>query len=41
MNRWTYLKPTAPKVIKEGVKKEEAEEIKKKIEKAGGTVELK
>ena len=31
----------APKVIKEGVKKEEAEEIKKKIEEAGGKVTLK
>ena len=32
---------SAPKVIKEGLKKEEAEEIKKKIEEAGGKVELK
>lgn len=31
----------APKVIKEGVKKEEAEEMKKKLEEAGATVELK
>src|SRR5476651_2412074 len=31
----------APKTIKEGVTKEEAEEIKKKIEAAGGTVEIK
>jgi len=31
----------APKVIKEGVAKAEAEEIKKKIEDAGGTCELK
>lgn len=31
----------APKVIKEGVSKEEAEELKKKIEEAGGKVELK
>ena len=31
----------APKPIKEGVSKAEAEEIKKKIEEAGGTVELK
>ncbi|MCH7883386.1 50S ribosomal protein L7/L12 [Patescibacteria group bacterium] len=31
----------APKVLKEGVKKEEAEEFKKKIEEAGGQVELK
>ena len=31
----------APKAVKEGVNKAEAEEIKKKIEAAGGTVELK
>ncbi|MFN3989655.1 MAG: 50S ribosomal protein L7/L12 [Erythrobacter sp.] len=31
----------APKALKEGVSKAEAEEIKKKIEEAGGTVELK
>lgn len=31
----------APKPLKEGVAKDEAEEIKKKIEAAGGTVELK
>ena len=31
----------APKMIKEGVKKEEAEEMKKKIEEAGGKVNLK
>jgi large subunit ribosomal protein L7/L12 len=31
----------APKAIKEGVKKEEAEEIKKKVEEAGGSVEVK
>ena len=31
----------APKVIKENVKKEEAEELKKQIEEAGGKVELK
>ncbi len=31
----------APKAVKEGVSKAEAEEIKKKIEEAGGTVELK
>lgn len=30
-----------PVTVKEGVKKEEADEIKKKIEEAGGTVELK
>ncbi len=32
---------SAPVVLKEGVKKEEAEEMKAKIEEAGGTVELK
>lgn len=31
----------APRVIKQGLKKEEAEEIKKKLEEAGATVELK
>ena len=31
----------APKSLKEGVTKEEAEDIKKKIEAAGGTVEVK
>ncbi|MDD9933803.1 MAG: 50S ribosomal protein L7/L12 [Myxococcales bacterium] len=31
----------APKALKEGVSKEEAEEIKKKIEEAGGQVALK
>ena len=31
----------APKPIKEGVNKDEAEKIKKQIEEAGGTVELK
>ena len=31
----------APKPIKENVKKEEAEELKKKLEEAGATVELK
>ena len=35
------LVESAPKAIKEGVKKEEAEEIKKKVEEAGGTVEIK
>ena len=35
------LVESAPKAIKEGVKKEEAEEIKKKVEEAGGTVEVK
>ena len=31
----------APKAVKEGVNKAEAEDIKKKLEAAGGTVELK
>jgi large subunit ribosomal protein L7/L12 len=31
----------APKPVKTGVSKEEAEELKKKLEEAGGTVELK
>ena len=31
----------APKAVKEGVKKEEADEIKAKIEAAGGSVEIK
>ena len=31
----------APKPVKEGVSKDEAEEIKKKLEEAGATVELK
>jgi len=31
----------APKAVKEGVNKAEAEEVKTKIEEAGGTVELK
>jgi large subunit ribosomal protein L7/L12 len=31
----------APKAVKEGVSKAEAEELKKRIEEAGGTVELK
>ena len=35
------LVESAPKAIKEGIGKAEAEEIKKKIEEAGGTVELK
>ncbi|NBB24242.1 50S ribosomal protein L7/L12 [Porphyrobacter sp. TH134] len=35
------LVESAPKAIKEGVNKAEAEDIKKKIEEAGGTVELK
>ncbi len=35
------LVESAPKAIKEGATKEEAEEIKKKLEEAGATVELK
>jgi len=35
------LVDAAPKMVKEGVKKEEAEEIKKKLEEAGATVTLK
>lgn len=35
------LVDNAPKPIKEGVSKEQAEEIKAKIEEAGGSVELK
>jgi len=35
------LVEAAPKAVKEGITKAEAEEIKKKIEEAGGTVELK
>ncbi len=35
------LVESAPKAIKEGVNKAEAEDIKKKIEEAGGTVEVK
>ena len=35
------LVESAPKAVKEGVNKDEAEKIKKQIEDAGGTVELK
>ncbi|MFH1622531.1 MAG: 50S ribosomal protein L7/L12 [Candidatus Omnitrophota bacterium] len=35
------LVDSAPKAVKEGVPKEEAEEMKKKLEAAGATVELK
>ena len=35
------LVDSVPKVLKEGLKKEEAEELKKRIEEAGGKVELK
>lgn len=35
------LVDSAPKTVKEGVSKQEAEEIKKKFEEAGATVEIK
>jgi len=35
------LVDAAPQVVKEGLKKEDAEELKKKLEEAGGVVELK
>lgn len=35
------LTDAAPKVVKDGVSKEEAEEIKKKLEEAGATVTIK
>jgi large subunit ribosomal protein L7/L12 len=35
------LVDSAPKMVKEGVKKEEAEEIKKKLEEAGGKATIK
>ncbi len=35
------LVESAPKAVKEGVGKDEAEEIKKKLEEAGATVEIK
>lgn len=35
------LVDAAPSVLKEGLKKEEAEDLKKKVEEAGGKVELK
>lgn len=34
------LTDAVPKVVKEGLKKEEADELKKKLEEAGATVEL-
>ena len=34
-------KRAAPKPVKEGVSKDEAEEIKKKLEEAGASVEVK
>ena len=36
-----YLVDGAPKAVKEGVKKEDAEAIKKQLEEAGATVEIK
>ncbi|MEL7529154.1 MAG: 50S ribosomal protein L7/L12, partial [Pseudomonadota bacterium] len=35
------LVESAPKAVKEGVSKDEAEELKKKLEEAGASVELK
>ncbi len=35
------LADAAPKIVKEGVAKEEADEMKKKLEEAGGTVTIK
>ena len=35
------LVESAPKPVKEGVSKDEAEELKKKLEEAGASVELK
>ena len=35
------LVDAAPKAVKEGISKQDAEELKKKLEDAGGTVELK
>lgn len=35
------LADAAPKMVKEGVSKEEADEMKKKLEEAGGTVTIK
>ncbi len=35
------LADAAPKMVKEGISKEEAEEMKKKLEEAGGTVTIK
>jgi len=35
------LVEAAPKAVKEGIRKEEAEEVKKKLESAGATVEVK
>jgi large subunit ribosomal protein L7/L12 len=41
LNEAKDLVDAAPKVLKEGVKKEDAEKLKKDIEAAGGKVELK
>ena len=41
LNEAKELVESAPKAVKEGVKKDEAEELKKKLEDAGATVELK
>jgi len=35
-----YLEEAAPKAVKEGVNKEEAAKIKKQLEDAGATVEI-
>lgn len=35
------LVDAAPKAVKQGIKKEEAEEVKKKLEEAGASVEIK
>jgi large subunit ribosomal protein L7/L12 len=35
------LVESAPKAVKEGIRKEEAEEVKKKLEEVGATVEVK
>ncbi len=35
------LVDAAPQIVKEGLKKEDAEELKKRLEEAGGVVELK
>ena len=35
------LVESVPKAVKEGIRKEEAEELKKKLEEAGATVEIK
>jgi large subunit ribosomal protein L7/L12 len=35
------LVDSAPKAVKEGISKEEAEDLKKKLEEVGATVEIK